>query len=62
MDLSKMAARVASRRVTAFGGSNGDLLHEVGRDAALGQDEESVQTHHDLDIDDLENVETRPKQ
>lgn len=60
--VAQIAARVAARRVRAMGSSNGDLLHEVGRDAALGTDEESVQTHHDLENDDLENVDTRPKQ
>ncbi len=59
--MEKMAARVASRRV-AFGASNGDLLHEVGRDAQLGQDEQSVSTHTDLELEDIENVDTRPKQ
>lgn len=62
MDISRMAARVAARRVKAVGGSNGDLLHEVGRDAQLGQDEQSMATHTDLELDDIENVDTRPKQ
>lgn len=60
MDLTKMALRVASRRTAR--GDSGDLLHEVGRDAELGTDVESQETHHDLENDDLENVDTRPKQ
>jgi hypothetical protein len=61
MDLLKMALRVAARRHRALG-MTGDLLHEVGRDAELGTDVESQETHHDLENDDLENVDTRPKQ
>jgi len=60
MDLNKMAARIASRRIAR--GESGDLLHEVGRDADLGTDAGSLETHHDLDNDDLENVDTRPRQ
>lgn len=55
MSLRDVAIRVAR-------GSQGDILHEVGRDAQLGQDEASQQTHTDLEPDDLENVDTRPKQ
>lgn len=55
-----MALRMASRRTAR--GDSGDLLHEVGRDAELGTDVESQETHHDLENDDLENVDTRPKQ
>jgi len=55
-----MALRVAS--MTFARGDSGDLLHEVGRDAELGTDVESVETHHDLEPEDLENVDTRPKQ
>ncbi len=60
MDLNKMALRVAARRTAR--GETGDLLHEVGRDAELGTDTVSLETHHDLENDDLENVDTRPKQ
>ncbi len=60
MDLTKMALRVASKTVAR--GMSGDLLHEVGRDAELGTDVESQETHHDLENEDLENVDTRPKQ
>ncbi len=56
-----MAARVAAKAVRARGDS-GDMLHGTGRDADLGQDQESMDTHTDLELDDLENVDTRPKQ
>ncbi len=61
MDIKRIAASVVAARVVARG-SNGDILTEIGRSADLGQDEDSVQTHHDLEEDDLENVDTRPKQ
>lgn len=56
-----MAARVAARGARARGES-GDMLHGTGRDAELGQDQDSMDTHTDLELDDLENVDTRPKQ
>lgn len=54
-DFLKMALRVSS-------GDRADILHGIGRDADLGQDEAMMATHHDLENDDLENVDTRPKQ
>ena len=56
-----MAARVASQKVRARGDS-GNVLDAVGRDADLGTDQDSVNGHHDLENEDLENVDTRPKQ
>ncbi|MFA5202830.1 MAG: hypothetical protein WC708_00240 [Lentisphaeria bacterium] len=62
MDLRAMALRIASEKQTAKSGGECDLLHEVGRDADFGQDEASMATHTDLEMDDIENVDTRYKQ
>lgn len=59
-----MAARVASSPVGPrwAGGERGDILHEVGRDADVGRDPDMEATHTDLQQEDIENVDTRPKQ
>ena len=61
MDLYTIARRIARAEKTSKG-EQGDILHGIGRDADLGQDESSMSTHTDLESDDIENVDTRPKQ
>lgn len=61
MDIRKASARVAASRAAPRWAGQGDNLEELGMSAEFGQDESMSSTHTQLENDDLENVDTRPK-
>ena len=59
--LRRAASSVASSPVRPRWAGQGDNIEELGMSAEYGQDEGMSSTHTQLENDDLENVDTRPK-
>lgn len=59
MDLRKAAARVAAG-IARRAGDEG-AVEDLGMSAEYGQDQGMSSTHTQLENDDIENVDTRPK-